>query len=78
MKAMKKRALWIVILGFLVAVAAVSAQQAQPPAPPAQAAPQTPPQVDRQGAIVRNVNLVEVLFSVVTKHEKFVTGFDQG
>ncbi len=29
---MKKRALWIAILGFLVAVAAVSAQQAQPPA----------------------------------------------
>jgi len=73
MKAMKKRALWIAILGFLVAVAAVSAQQAQPPAPPAQSPPQTPPQVDRQGAIVRNVNLVEVLFSVVTKREKLVT-----
>ena len=73
MKAMKKRALWIATLGFLVAVAAVSAQQAQPQAPPAQSPPQAPQQVDRQGAIVRNVNLVEVLFSVVTKHEKLVT-----
>jgi VWFA-related protein len=84
---MRKRVLWIAILGFLAAVAAVSAQQAQPPAQPAsqqpvqppttQSQPQSPPQapvpVDRQGAIVRNVNLVEVLFSVVTKHEKLVT-----
>jgi VWFA-related protein len=84
---MRKRVLWIAILGFLAAVAAVSAQQAQPPArptsqqpvqpPTTQSQPQSPPQspvpVDRQGAIVRNVNLVEVLFSVVTKHEKLVT-----
>jgi Ca-activated chloride channel homolog len=68
MTTMKKRALWIAILGVFAAVAAVSAQQAQPPAPP-----EAPAQVDRQGAIVRNVNLVEVLFSVVTKHEKLVT-----
>jgi VWFA-related protein len=72
MTIMKKRALWIANLGFLAAVAAVSAQQAQPPAQP-QAPPEAPAQVDRQGAIVRNVNLVEVLFSVVTKHEKLVT-----
>ena len=30
-----------------------------------------------QGAIVRNVNLVEVLFSVVTKHEKLVTDLNK-
>jgi VWFA-related protein len=77
---MKKRVLWIAILAFVAAVAAVSAQQAQPPAPPpSPAQPQTeaPAQADRQGAIVRNVNLVEVLFSVVTKHEKLVTDLNK-
>jgi Ca-activated chloride channel family protein len=76
---MKKRALWIAILGFLAAVAGVSAQQAQPPAPPQSPppSPDVPAQVDRQGAIVRNVNLVEVLFSVVTKHEKLVTDLNK-
>ena len=72
MTIMKKRALWIAILGFLAAVAAVSAQQAQPQAPP-QAPPEPPGQANRQGGISVNVNLVEVLFSVVTKHEKLVT-----
>jgi Ca-activated chloride channel family protein len=43
------------------------------PQPPPQSPSLTPAQVDRQGAIIRNVNLVEVLFSVVTKHEKLVT-----
>jgi VWFA-related protein len=70
---MNKRALWIAIVCFLAAVAAVGAQQAQPPAPPPQSPPPPPAPVDRQGAIVRNVNLVEVLFSVVTKHDKLVT-----
>ncbi|HXR10358.1 MAG TPA: VWA domain-containing protein, partial [Candidatus Acidoferrales bacterium] len=74
---MKKRALWIAILGFLPAVAVVSAQQAQPPAAPPQSPPDAPAQVGRQGAIVRNVNLVEVLFSVVTKHEKLVTDLNK-
>ena len=60
------------MIGFLAAVAAVSAQQAQPPVPP-QSQPAPPAQSDRQGAIVRNVNLVEVLFSVVTKREKLIT-----
>jgi Ca-activated chloride channel family protein len=69
---MKKRALCIPILGFLAAAAAGGAQQPQPPGPP-QSPPEPPAQLDRQGAIVRNVNLVEVLFSVVTKHEKLVT-----
>ena len=73
---MKKRAFWIPIVCLLAAVAAVSAQQAQPPAPPQ---PQSPAavQADRQGAIVRNVNLVEVLFSVVTKREKLVTDLNK-
>ena len=65
---MKNRSLSIAILGFLAAVAAVSAQESQPPA-----APQTPVQTGRQGTIVRNVNLVDVLFSVVTKRDKLVT-----
>jgi VWFA-related protein len=87
MISMKNHIRWIAILGILAAVAVVGAQQVQPPAPapapPAQSSPapsapaQTPPaapaQADRQGAIVRNVNLVEVLFSVVTKREKLVT-----
>jgi len=71
MTAMKKLALWIAILGFLAAAVALSAQQAQPPVTP-QSPPQAPAQADRQGAIVRNVNLVEVLFSVVTKRQKLV------
>jgi Ca-activated chloride channel family protein len=77
--AMKKRASWIAILGFLVVVATVSAQQAQPPASPPspQSPPEAPAPVDRQGAIVRNVNLVEVLFSVVTKREKLVTDLNK-
>ncbi len=72
---MKNRAHWIVILGLLVAVAAVSAQQSQPPPPPPQQAapPSIPPQDNRQAAIIRNVNLVDVLFSVVTKREKLIT-----
>ena len=73
---MKKRALWIAILGLLAAVAVVSAQQAQPPAPP-QAPPQPAGQANRQGGISVNVNLVEVLFSVVTKHEKLVTDLNR-
>lgn len=71
---MKNRAYWMVILGLLAAVAAVSAQQSQsPPAPPQQAAPPVPAPENRQAAIVRNVNLVDVLFSVVTKREKLIT-----
>jgi len=67
------------MLGFLAAVAAVSARQAQPPAPQSPAPPpaDVAAQVDRQGAIVRNVNLVEVLFSVVTKHDKLVTDLNK-
>jgi len=73
---MKKRALWIATFGFLATVAVVSAQQAQPPAPP-QAPPQPAGQATRQGGISVNVNLVEVLFSVVTKHEKLVTDLNR-
>lgn len=69
---MNIRALRIAIPVFLLAVAAVSAQQSQPPAPP-----QTQNQAGRQGTIVRNVNLVDVLFSVVTKHEKLVTDLNK-
>jgi Ca-activated chloride channel family protein len=81
---MKKRTAWIVLVGIFAVVAAVGAQQAQPPAPPpatssASAPTQTsaPAQGDRQGTIVRNVNLVEVLFSVVTKKEKLVTDLNK-
>jgi len=69
---MKRRIIWIASFVFLAAVAAVSAQQSQPPAPP----PVTD-QNNRLGTIVRNVNLVEVLFSVVTKREKLVTDLYQ-
>ena len=79
---MKKRAYWIAIVGFLTVVAAVSAQQAAPPepaTPQTQAPPaaQAPPQASAQGTIVRNVNLVEVLFSVVTKRDKLITDMTQ-
>jgi Ca-activated chloride channel family protein len=83
---MKKRAVWVAILCFLSAVAVVSAQQAQPPAQPQpQSQPSAPPQtqqqppaqVGREGAIISNVNLVEVLFSVVTKRQKLITDMNQ-
>jgi len=69
---MKNRVLRIVFPIVLFAVAAAWAQQSQPPAPP-----QAPAQADRQGTIVRNVNLVDVLFSVVTKREKLVTDLNR-
>ncbi|HEX4643440.1 MAG TPA: VWA domain-containing protein, partial [Candidatus Acidoferrales bacterium] len=73
---MKKRVQWIALATVLSAVAAVGAQQSQPPAPPSP--PQeAPPKADRQGAIISNVNLVEVLFSVVTKHEKLITDMNK-
>src|SRR5271170_1816360 len=77
---MKKRTRWIVLLGIAAAAAAagVRAQQSQPPAPAApQAAQEAPAQIPPQGKIVRNVNLVEVLFSVVTKREKLITDLNK-
>jgi len=79
---MKTRASWIAILSLLAFVAAVGAQQApqpaqqQPPAP-SSSQPATPAQENKPGAIVSNVNLVEVLFSVVTKKQKLITDMVQ-
>jgi Ca-activated chloride channel homolog len=64
---MKKQAVWMASL-ILLAATTVGAQQPQAPAPPP-----PPDQSNREGTIVRNVNLVDVLFSVVTKKEKLVT-----
>lgn len=64
----KNRAIWMTSVLLLASVAALVAQQPPTPAP---AAP--PQQSSREGTIVRNVNLVDVLFSVVTKKEKLVT-----
>ena len=69
---MKKRTMRIAFPVFLLVVSAVSAQQSQTPAPP-----QPPDQSNRQGVIVRNVNLVDVLFSVVTKRDKLVTDLNK-
>ena len=69
---MKKRTLQIAIPVVLFAVAAAWAQQSSPPVPA-----KSPAQSDRQGTIVRNVNLVDVLFSVVTKREKLVTDLNK-
>jgi Ca-activated chloride channel homolog len=82
---MKKRAWWFLIILFSLAAAiAVSAQQQSPgvqqqtPATQAPAAPsQSAPPTSRQGAIVSNVNLVEVLFSVVNKKQKLITDMTQ-
>jgi len=68
MMVMKKRALLIGFSILWTVAAAVNVQQSQPPAPP-----QAPEQASRPGTIVRNVNLVDVLFSVVTKRDKLVT-----
>lgn len=77
-----KRVLRMGVLILLAAAAVVGAQQAQLPAPPQ--SPTQPPasqtganQADRQATIVRNVNLVDVLFSVVTKREKLVTDLNR-
>lgn len=76
---MKKRAWWFVILFSLAAVIAVSAQQQSPgkpqqtPSTPSSAAAPSASATNRQGAIVSNVNLVEVLFSVVNKKQKLIT-----
>lgn len=72
---MKRRAHWIAVLGLLAAVAAVSAQQFQAPAALQQQTPPSPApvQANGQATIIRNVNLVDVLFSVVTKREKLIT-----
>src|SRR5579864_1699023 len=71
---MKKRAHWIAIFALVVTVAAVSAQQSQAPPPnPQQTAPRPTPVDNGQATIIRNVNLVDVLFSVVTKREKLIT-----
>jgi Ca-activated chloride channel family protein len=70
-----KRALRIGTPIVLLAVAAW-ARQSQAPAQ-TQVAPQAPAPVDRQGTIVRNVNLVDVLYSVVTKREKLVTDLNK-
>jgi len=82
---MKKRAFWIAIVASLIAVAAVGARQ-QAPQPSSQSAPpaatpkpqsEPPAQTTHPGAIVSNVNLVEVLFSVVTKKQKLITDMVQ-
>jgi Ca-activated chloride channel family protein len=82
---MKKRAFWIAIVASLIAVAAVGARQQpqQPspqtaaPAPPQKPQSEPPAQTGHPGAIVSNVNLVEVLFSVVTKKQKLITDMTQ-
>src|SRR5258708_1652269 len=75
---MNKRALRIAIPIVLFAVTASWSQQSPRHArDPPPAAAQAPAQTDRQGTIVRNVNLVDVLFSVVTKREKLVTDLNK-
>lgn len=74
---MKKRAFWIAIVASLIAVAALGAQQQAQPAAPPKPQSEAPPQTGHPGAIVSNVNLVEVLFSVVTKKQKLITDMTQ-
>ncbi|MBZ5661041.1 MAG: VWA domain-containing protein [Acidobacteriia bacterium] len=69
---MKKLAIGILLCVFLAAPL-VRAQQPQPQTPP----PAPSDQNNRQGAIIQNVNLVDVLFSVVTKREKLVTDLNK-
>ena len=73
---MKKQAIWMALFVFLAAAGLVRAQQSQAPASPPPPPP-SPDQNSREGAIIRNVNLVDVLFSVVTKREKLVTDLNK-
>ncbi len=70
--AMTKRALGIGLSIMLFAAAVLRAQQSQPPTQP-----QASDQANRQGTIVKNVNLVDVLYSVVTKREKLITDLNK-
>ncbi len=54
-----------------------NASQGSPQNSPQAPAPNAPAQAGREGAIIRNVNVVEVLFSVVTKREKLVTDMNK-
>lgn len=80
---MMKRCLWIGLGLLLPVLAAVRAQQTAPgtpPAPPQSGQPaQTPPPelAPPQAAIVRNVNLVDVLYTVVNRHQKLVTDLNK-
>jgi VWFA-related protein len=76
MMTMKNRPIWALSLILLGAVAILRAQQSQAPVAPS-APPSAPAQDARQGTIVRNVNLVDVLFSVVTKREKLITDLNK-
>jgi Ca-activated chloride channel family protein len=75
MMAQKKMYLGIT-LAILAATAVAVAQQASPPVQP-QNPPTPPASGSQQGTIVRNVNVVDVLFTVVTKHEKLVTDLNK-
>ena len=75
---MKNRAISFAILVFLASVAVLRSQQSsgapqQAAPPPPNSQTQSPAQTGRPGAIVSNVNLVEVLFSVVNKKQKLIT-----
>jgi Ca-activated chloride channel family protein len=77
---MMKRRLLIGLCLLLPVLAGVHAQQSAPPAPPpsAQATqPQPPDQGPRPATIVRNVNLVDVLYTVVNKRQKLVTDLNK-
>lgn len=70
-----RRALSTTLVLSLLAVAALRAQQSAPsqPTPPPAPSQQTP----RPGTITATVNLVDVLFSAETKHNKLVTDLNQ-
>jgi VWFA-related protein len=77
---MMKRRLLIGLCLLVPVLAGVRAQQPAPPAPPqsGQATqPQPPDQTPRAGTIVRNVNLVDVLYTVVNKRQKLVTDLNK-
>jgi Ca-activated chloride channel homolog len=79
----KRPAVWIarfvLVATVLAVVAVVSAQQSQSPAPSSASQEPVQPQGQntKQGTIVVRVNLVDVLFSVVTKREKLVTDLNK-
>lgn len=70
---MRRKALPLLLLAALLTAAGTSAQQPTPPPPP----PQEPAPQRSAQAITREINLVDVLFTVLNRRNKLVADLDK-